>query len=114
MKKKKPKRKLKWEYCECGCKSYTTPSGEFSMFWDLKSKYILRTWHNIVNVEVFGSFEEADAAAYRKHKEAVDELSKDLKPVPRPRQKKSCGYCGNFGMRSPGCPKCGKRRKRTI
>lgn len=80
MPKKKSKRKLPWEYCECGCKGYSVSVGSrhFSVYWDLADNYYFCEGHHarIFHTKVFKSFEAADAHAVEIVKADKAELAK--------------------------------------
>jgi hypothetical protein len=62
--------KLKFDYCECGCKSYTAQSKglEYSIFWDLtKDKKAFSLWRGITwlgaHLGDYSSYKNAKRAA---------------------------------------------------
>lgn len=77
------KTRLKWEYCECGCKSYVAQVGDmgFTIFWDLKDSYYLSEGHSPFGyrLSVYKSMKEADEVAYQLVKKQLKEIQKALR-----------------------------------
>lgn len=61
------KKKLTWEYCECGCKCYVATGTSFHIFWNLGTKYTLFEGRFRDNTQVFKTYEAAQAEAQRRY-----------------------------------------------
>lgn len=76
-------KKLKFKYCECGCKGYEGGTGgnSFWIYWDLKNKYTLNRGHGWSGslVDVYKSYEEATEEAARLFKIEFAKSSNCLK-----------------------------------
>lgn len=57
------KHPIDFDYCECGCKCYSAGSKgiEYSVYWDLKSKFILRRGHGHYGLDL-GTFNSLKVA----------------------------------------------------
>lgn len=59
--------KLNFEYCECGCKSYTaTLKGlSYTIYWDLKDSFYLYSGHGFLGTKLgtFYTYEKTIKAA---------------------------------------------------
>lgn len=60
--------KLKWEYCECGCKCYVAEGTDLHIYWDLKNKWTLFEGRFRHNVKEFDSQEAAEKDAEERNK----------------------------------------------
>jgi hypothetical protein len=81
--KKKAKDKLiPWEYCECGCKSYTCTIADhyFKLFWNLKDGWYL-TLPGGYETKKYKSQKEADKAVLDFLEKKKDELIKTKKDI---------------------------------
>lgn len=89
MAKRKSKRSIDWEYCECGCHGFTVSIGD-EYFWayvHLPSEKI-SVYSNThgpygTRIGTFDSFEEADAAVVDKIKSSgtMEQLENELRKV---------------------------------
>lgn len=55
--------KLKWDYCECGCKCYVAEGTDFHIYWDLDKSYTLFEGRFRNNLRTFDSMKDAKKAA---------------------------------------------------
>jgi hypothetical protein len=69
---KEQRKRLPWEYCECGCKGWNLDIGGvyFHLYWDLKDTWLLSDKHGVsMNRKKYNSAPEAEAVV----KEALAE-----------------------------------------
>lgn len=76
-------RKLNWKYCECGCHCHevTVGGSYYSIYNDLQGAYLLSQNNDprySQYAKKFGSFAEADKAAYKMALEELESAKKAL------------------------------------
>lgn len=71
----KERRRLPWEYCECGCHGWDLSLGGvyFHLYWDLGDKWFLSREHGISSTrKIYKSAPEAEAVVIEALRKAAD------------------------------------------